>query len=80
MLAQIESSYRRQSGTAIIIWLIGSGGVRNIARMKAMTIAKRRFSRREALVTSPNQPSTKITSGIWKTRPKAITVLRTIEM
>ena len=62
------------------IWLIGSGGVRNIATTNARTIATRRFSRRAFEETMPNHPRTKIMSGSWKTRPKAIIVFNTIEM
>ena len=62
------------------IWLIGSGGVRNIARKNDSTIATRRFSRKTFDVRMPNQPRTKRMSGSWKTSPKAMIVLRTIEM
>ena len=61
-------------------WLIGSGGVRNIARMNAITMAIRRLLRNASLVTMPNSPSTNRISGSWKTRPKAMIVLRIIEM
>ena len=62
------------------IWLIGSGGVRTIETTNAITIAMRRLSRRPFEETRPNQPRTKIMSGSWKTRPKAMIVLRTMEM
>ena len=69
-----------QSGIAMKIWLIGSGGVRNIERKNASTIATRRFSRSTFEERIPNQPSTKRMSGIWNTSPKAMIVFRTIEM
>ena len=62
------------------IWLIGSGGVRNIESANASTIAMRRFARSALDLTTPNHPRTKMMSGSWKTRPNAMIVLRTIEM
>ena len=62
------------------IWLIGSGGVRNIERTNDITIAMRRFSLSPFEVTTPNHPRTKMMSGSWKTRPKAMIVLSTMEM
>ena len=62
------------------IWLIGSGGVRNIATKNESTMATRRFSLSPLDVTTPNHPRTNSMSGSWKTSPNAMIVLRTMDM
>ena len=53
-----------QSGSAISIWLIGSGGVSTIPSTKAKTIANLRHLRSVSDEITPNQPNTNMTSGI----------------
>src|SRR5262249_28868182 len=68
---QIESSYRKQSGTDIMIWLVASGGVRIAPTMKAARIAYLRCLASHAGVTTPATARPTRMIGSWKARPNA---------